>query len=101
VIRCQGLEYSYKNEPVIRDLSFALGHGETCFLVGPNGSGKTTLLKCLNGILEPQGSVYIDGEEIKNLTRKEIAKMIGYLPQRSELSSLTVFDSILLGRRPT
>jgi iron complex transport system ATP-binding protein len=70
-------------------------------LLGPNGVGKTTLLKCLNKILEPKcGSVMIDGSNMHQISRRESAKRMGYVPQRGEVSRMTVFDAVLLGRRP-
>lgn len=70
------------------------------FILGPNGSGKTTLLKCLNNILKPQGSIYVEGLDLKRLSPLEVARKFGYVPQRGDVSALTVFDAILLGRKP-
>jgi iron complex transport system ATP-binding protein len=72
-------------------------------MIGPNGSGKTTLLKCINKILQPkQGTIILDTQEIKKLTRLEVAKHIGYVPQSAVANPtpLPVFEVVLMGRRP-
>lgn len=94
------LTFAYKSKKVLNKVNFKVKPGEMIFIIGPNGSGKSTLLKCLNRILKPEGAVYIDGKELGEISRGEIAKLIGYVPQRGEINHLTVFDTILLGRRP-
>lgn len=100
MLEVNGLAYSYGKRDVLRDIAFSLRRGEMLFILGPNGSGKTTLLKCLNGILKPKGSVYVEKINLSQLSLQEIAKKMGYVPQRGEASYLTVFDAILLGRKP-
>lgn len=54
-------------------------------VLGVNGAGKSTLLKCINRILKPcGGTVLIDNEETSQLSRREIAKRVGYVAQRQE-----------------
>lgn len=100
MLEVKGLRFSYGKREILKDIAFSIGEGESLFILGPNGSGKTTLLKCLNLILKPKGSVYLDGLNLKELSPKEVAKLLGYVPQRGEVSPLTVFDAVLLGRRP-
>ncbi|MCS7232801.1 MAG: ABC transporter ATP-binding protein [Synergistetes bacterium] len=100
MLKVNDLSYSYGGVEVLRDIGFSIGDGELLFILGPNGSGKTTLLKCLNGILSPKGSVYLDKLDLRELTLKDISRIFGYVPQRGEINYLTVFDTILLGRRP-
>jgi len=79
----------------------AVEDSEILSLIGPNGSGKTTLIKCIDSILRPRGSIFLDGRDIESLTRQEIARTIGYVPQSSSSPlSKTVFDTVLIGRRP-
>lgn len=74
---------------------------EILSLVGPNGSGKTTLIKCIDRILKPKGTILLDGREIEQMSQQEIARNIGYVPQSSATPlATTVFDTILMGRRP-
>jgi iron complex transport system ATP-binding protein len=75
--------------------------GEVVSILGRNGSGKTTLLKTINRILKPhRGTVLVDGAPVFTMSNNEIAKTIGYVPQRSSGIRCTVFDAILLGRKP-
>jgi iron complex transport system ATP-binding protein len=79
----------------------AVGVHEILAILGPNGVGKSTLLKCINGLLKAKkGDILVDEENIKGLKRVEVAKRLGYVPQRADVSQITVFDSVLLGRKP-
>ena len=101
-IKVNGIQYSYNSKPVLQDVSLQIEAGDILGVVGPNGSGKSTLIKCLDRILKPQaGSILIDGEDIKSLNMNDLAKKVGYVPQ-SEGSKfpITVFDVILMGRKP-
>ncbi len=101
-IEVNGVHYRYNSKPVLQNVSLQLGPGEILGIVGPNGSGKSTLLKCIDRILRPQkGSVFIDGQATSEMSRNDLAKKLGYVPQReSSKFSITVFDAILMGRRP-
>lgn len=101
-LEVKGLEFAYNSAPVLKGVNFGVKEGEILGLVGPNASGKTTLIKCINRILEPQaGSILLGGKELAKLEKKEIAKKIGYVPQmETEILPTTVFDTILMGRRP-
>ncbi|MEM0350491.1 MAG: ABC transporter ATP-binding protein [Archaeoglobaceae archaeon] len=100
MLEVEKLSYKYGNREVLENIAFSVKKGEMLFILGPNGSGKTTLLKCLNRILKPNGAVYIEKVDLRKIPQAEIAKIFGYVPQRGEINSLTVFDAILLGRRP-
>jgi iron complex transport system ATP-binding protein len=101
-LQVENLSFAYKFHEVFRDISFGLDKGRILSLVGPNGAGKTTLLKCVNRLLEPaSGSVTIMGRSVKTLSRSELARSIAYVPQAAPpLFPITVFDAVLLGRRP-
>jgi len=97
-----GIQFCYHSQDVLKDISLELGQGEVMSLVGPNGSGKTTLLKCINRILKPQkGHILIDGNNVTRVSLKEMAKSLGYVQQSAPTSfPLTVFDMVMLGRKP-
>ncbi len=96
-----GVEFRYDSRPVLRGVRFALEAGELLAILGPNGVGKTTLLKCINANLRPAGgSVLVDGRDVLRMGAAEIARRVGYVAQRTEAARLTVFDAVLLGRRP-
>lgn len=101
ILSVNNVRFSYKSRPVLNSVSFSLKKNELLAILGPNGVGKTTLLKCINAVLRPQGgSVLVGGRDLLSLSRMEIAKDIAYVAQRTETGCLTVFDAILLGRRP-
>ena len=101
ILSVNGIRFSYNSHPVLENISFRLGCGKVLGVLGVNGAGKSTLLKCLNRILKPQdGSVLLEGKNIHQMKRRDIARKIGYLPQKDGDSKLTVFESVLLGRKP-
>ena len=101
ILSVDELRFFYRNQEVLADIAFSIDEGEIVAILGPNGVGKTTLLKCLNRILTPRGgAVLLDGDDLSRLDLMEIARKVGYVPQRVETGRLTAFDAVLLGRRP-
>ncbi len=95
------LSFSYREAPVLKDVSFEVDGGELLAVLGPNGVGKTTLLKCINAIHRPKrGTIRLGDRDVLGLRQTEIAAAIGYVAQRSETANLTVFDTVLMGRKP-
>lgn len=95
------ISFSYPKNNVIHGVTFSLEEGDCLAILGINGAGKSTLLKCLNKILKPQlGTIYIDGVDSSTLKRVELARNIAYVPQNHQHSRKTVFDFVLLGRKP-
>lgn len=100
-LRVSGLEFSYNSHPVLSDVQFSLEQGRIICILGVNGAGKSTLLKCLNRILRPQrGSVLVEEQDVLGLSQNSVARHMGYVPQRQPESRLTVFETVLMGRRP-
>ncbi|MGC8717472.1 MAG: ABC transporter ATP-binding protein [bacterium] len=101
ILKVDGIEFSYNSHPVLNDINFEVNRGEFLSILGNNGAGKTTLLKCINRILRAKkGTVFLEKEDISKLSRSEIAQKIGYVAQKQEGSGFTVFDMVLLGRKP-
>ena len=98
----KGIQFDYGSTPVLNDVNLELGSGEIMSLTGPNGSGKTTLLKCINRIIKPKcGMIRVAGDDISQASLKKLALYMAYVPQSAPTSfPLTVFDTILLGRKP-
>lgn len=95
------LGYSYNGHPVLQRIRFTLTPGTMLCVLGRNGAGKTTLLKCLNRILKPdKGTVLLGEEALGAMSRNEAARRLGYVPQHHRQLQLSVFESILMGRKP-
>jgi len=100
MLEIKNLNFSYKNKLILENINFTVQKGEVVSILGLNGSGKTTLLKSIANIETPDsGAILIEGENIYNFDRKKLAKTIGYLPQKYYGEIVTVYDSILLGRK--
>lgn len=101
-LRIKGVHFSYNGIKALDDVSIEVGDGEVVSLVGPNGSGKSTLLKCINKLLKPKkGTILVEGKDLSHIGLNEMARLLGYVPQSANyLFPSTVFDAVLLGRRP-
>ncbi|MDR2461148.1 MAG: ABC transporter ATP-binding protein [Deltaproteobacteria bacterium] len=103
MLEINSLHFSYKNgHPVLTDISFKVKKGEILGIVGPNGTGKTTLLKTINKLLIPQeGKILFDGKDIAELSIKENAQLMAYVPQySSSFFPMKVIDCVMMGRVP-
>ena len=93
--------YSKKDQLVLNDLSLKLSDGKLGIILGTNGSGKSTLFKVINHIVKPtSGIIKLDNIDITKLGTAELSKMIAYVPQEQELTPLTIYETVLLGRLP-
>lgn len=91
--------YRDDREPVLRQLGLRLPAGGINAVVGRNGSGKSTLLKVMQGLYQPQsGRILLDGADIAQFTREQLARWIGYLPQETVLLATSIRDNIARGR---
>lgn len=97
-----GLTVGYGGDPVLRGVDFAVRPGAMTVLVGPNGCGKSTLLRTLARILTPEaGEVRIDGQPIRRLPTREVARRLALLPQGPVApEGLTVRELVAQGRYP-
>ena len=102
MIRTQHLEFAYQpDKKILDDICFQAEAGSCTAILGNNGAGKSTLLKCLNHILVPKsGTVYLNGRDLQPMRRGEIARSIAYVAQHAETARFTVYDTVLLGRKP-
>ena len=87
---------------ILKDVCIELVASEMLGVVGPNGAGKSTLIRRIDRILVPQkGSILLDERDIKEMRLMELARKMGYIPQSaSQVFPATVFDTVLMGRRP-
>ena len=101
MIEVKNISYSYGRQRVLKDISFSVQTGDCVGILGNNGAGKSTLVTCINRIRKSDsGSVYIDGRNIFSMGRLEAARNIAYVAQKNEMSQTTVYDAVLLGRKP-
>jgi iron complex transport system ATP-binding protein len=100
MLAVDSLAFGFPRRTVGRDVSFTLAAGEVMCVLGPNGGGKTTLFRTLLGLLEKHsGSVKLDNEPLETLSRKEIARRVGYVPQgHAGYFAYTVREFVLMGR---
>lgn len=99
-LEAQKLAYGYPGRRIGNDVTFELNAGEVLCLLGPNGSGKTTLFKTLLGLLPLQdGTVLLDGRDLRTLQRDAIARLVSYVPQaHGAFFPYTVREVVLMGR---
>jgi iron complex transport system ATP-binding protein len=101
ILSARDVRFAYNGSPVLAGVSCDLAPGRVTAILGVNGAGKSTLLKCLGGLLRPhRGRVLLDGVDLAARSRREAARRIAYVPQSQQAENLTVFETVLLGRRP-
>lgn len=101
-IRNLTFEYPSGDRKVLDNAELNLDKGEILCILGPNGAGKTTLLNCMAGLLKPQaGSISLCGNDLDKMKPKEIARLVGYVPQiHTPAFDYRVIDFVLMGRAP-
>ena len=100
MLEIRDLHAGYEGKTVLQDISLSIPKGAVTVIVGPNGCGKSTLLKALAGILPASGSAALDGRELLELDRKELARTVAFLPQNRPTPEISVQNLVLHGRFP-
>lgn len=101
ILNIAGVNFGYHSHTVLEDIDVSVERGEIMAILGPNGVGKSTLLKCMNMILKPKtGVIMLDEKDLTKLSGKEIAKSMGYVAQKNDSARMTIYDAVLLGRKP-
>ncbi len=97
-----GVSFAYKKAALLlENASLHAENGKIAALLGPNGAGKTTIIRLLLGLLKPKkGTIEIDGKPIDKLRRKELSRMVAYLPQAIDFASESAIEAVLMGRLP-
>lgn len=100
MLKISNLSFAYKkNNNVLNDINLSLKNKSIGVVLGKNGSGKSTLFKNILGILKPNnGDIKLNDLDMINIKKDLRAKKISYVPQDITFGSLSVFDSVLLGR---
>lgn len=102
IIKIENLHFSYGNREILKGIDLEISEKKITGILGPNGCGKTTLLKNILGYFKgEQGNIFLDGKESRKFSQKEKAKLISFVPQKSQLmSAMTVEEFTLMGRLP-
>lgn len=97
-VEIRELRFSYGRLPVLNNIYMTAGPMVTA-VIGPNAAGKSTLLRCISGLLRAEGAILLDGRDVKTFGRRDLMKLVSYLPQETNSRAvLTVFEAVLLGR---
>ena len=101
-LEMRNVSLGYSRHPVLRDITFKASPGELVGLIGPNGSGKSTIIKALCHLIHPKsGKILVGGRDIASIPRRELACLVGVVPQLPLLpSTFTAFEIVLMGRNP-
>jgi iron complex transport system ATP-binding protein len=102
MLQVTDLTFCYRRRTVLEDICLRVKKGEILGILGPNGVGKSTLLKCMLGIFTPnRGRVTLGQTDVRTLSPLKRARQMAYVPQAyPSRFPMTVFDTVLMGRRP-
>jgi iron complex transport system ATP-binding protein len=101
MIQLNGLRVKFGTVTALDDVDLVVAPGEWVGLIGANGAGKTTLLRSLVHLEAHDGTVFIDGCAIAELSRRRRARLVAFVPQQPDLPpDMSVMDYTLLGRTP-
>ncbi len=101
-VEARSLDFRFADRTVLRGVELRADPGEVVGLVGPNGSGKSTLIRILSGVLGGYaGTARVDGREVRELPRRELARLVAVVPQEPTFSfPFTALEVVLMGRHP-
>lgn len=101
-LEMQNVSLGYNHQPVLKDITLKASPGKMVGLIGPNGSGKSTIIKALSRIIHPcSGRILLNGKDISRIPRRELALLVGVVPQMPLLpSTFTALEIVLMGRNP-
>ena len=93
-----GFKYPDSDEEVLSDITFTANPGETTAIIGSTGSGKSTIVNLIPRFYDiTSGNLLIDGVDIKDISNKDLRKIIGFVPQKGLLFSGTIESNIKYG----
>ncbi len=99
-IEIKNISFNYPSAPKVLDkINLTIQKGEIVALVGPSGSGKTTLAQLILRFYDPQeGGIYLDGQDIRDITLSSLRRQIGVVTQETHLFNDTVENNISYGK---
>ncbi|NTV89817.1 MAG: ABC transporter ATP-binding protein [Clostridiales bacterium] len=99
MLKLTDVSAGYDGKNVLHNVSFSLQHGQSLSILGPNSCGKTTLIRAIAALIKSEGSITLDGRDIKTMKRKDIAAKIAVMSQISSIYfPYTVYETVMLGR---
>ncbi len=101
-LRLEGMTLGYGERVVLRNITLEVASGQMLGLIGPNGSGKSTLIRGITRLIALRdGRMFLDGREIRQLSREGLARIVAVVPQNAGLPELfTALEVVLMGRTP-
>jgi iron complex transport system ATP-binding protein len=101
MISLQDVRVSYGPAVALDGVTERAADGEWLCVIGPNGAGKTTLLQAVARQVRHDGRIEVCGQPTAGMSRRKLARLVAYVPQRPQLPpDMTVGDYVLLGRTP-
>jgi subfamily B ATP-binding cassette protein MsbA len=98
-IEFKNVSFSYRDEPVLKNINLTIAKGKTVALVGPSGAGKSTLTDLIPRFYDPtDGQVLIDGVDIKEYKILDLRQQMGMVSQESILFNDSIFNNIAFGQ---
>jgi ATP-binding cassette subfamily B protein len=100
-VRFDHLTFTYRDglPPVLRDVDVQVSAGQTVALVGRTGSGKSTVLALIPRLFDPpEGTLFVDGIDVRRIPLGRLRSVIGMVPQETFLFSSTIRENVALGR---
>ena len=99
-IRFSHVNFGFNGKQIFHDLSFEIKDNTTTCITGPQGSGKSTLFKLITGLYAVEGgSVYLDGVDIKNISRQSLRKSMAVVSDSIPLLGATIFEVVSYSRK--
>lgn len=99
MLEIRNVSAGYEGVDVIHGIDFTLEKGRSLAMIGPNSCGKTTLLRAIAGVIEYSGDITLDGQSLKTLKRRDIAKRIAMMSQMSKVNfPYSVYETVMMGR---
>lgn len=103
ILEVKDLSYRYDNSrQIFHHVNFSLDKGEVLSILGTNGAGKSTLLNCIANLFKPHtGEIRLNGTPMASMHMREVAKIIGYVPQiHTPAYAYSVREFVVMGRTP-
>lgn len=103
MVKVENITYAYHRSSgnILEQVGFEIKSGQCIAVLGNNGAGKSTLLKCIDRINPTHnGVVMVEGKNVFEMNARMMAQNVAYVPQNAGATDMTVFDTVLLGRKP-